>query len=290
MSNKTIGILGTLGLVALLALGYCGMSCTKIDAGRVGVSVKKCSGGGVDPTPIPTGYYMRSVFCEDVFEYPTSLQTIVLAETGSDKSHSSILVNSREGLPINVDVSLSFTLTPTKVPALYTKFRSEIETITSTFVRQTVRESLQIEFAKYTAEEIYAEKKEIVREAAQKFLTAKLSPDGFEISQFTLNDVRVPPQVRQAIDAKVAMTQEAQKAEAEVRKTEALAKQRIAQAQGEADALRLKADAEAYYNTTVAKSITDTYLNYKAQEKWDGKLPQFSGGGAVPFISIPAGK
>lgn len=287
LSIRSIIILSVIGLALLVGGGLALKSCTKISAGYVGVSVKKCDGGGVDPTPIPTGYYWRGLVCEDVIAYPTNLQTVVFADGDEDKTKNSVTVNSNEGLAITVDASLSFTLEPAKVPALYERYRADIERIASTFMRQTIREALQLEFSKYSAEQIYADKKEVVRAAVQKFIAERLSKDGFAIEQFTLNDVRVPPQVVQAIQAKVAMTQEAQKAEAEVRKTEALAKQRIAQAQGEADAKRLQADAEAYYNTTVAKSITSEYLAYKAQERWDGKLPQFTGGGAVPFIQIP---
>ena len=52
-----------------------------IHPGHVGVSVKKCGGGGVSSNPIPTGYYWRSLFCEDVVEYPTNVQTLVLAKS-----------------------------------------------------------------------------------------------------------------------------------------------------------------------------------------------------------------
>jgi len=87
------------------------------------------------------------------------------------------------------------------------------------------------------------------------------------------------------------MIQESQKAEAQVRKTEAEAKQRVAQAQGEAEAKKLSADAEAYFNKTVAASITPAYVQYKALERWNGVLPQMMGGnGAVPFVNVAAPK
>jgi regulator of protease activity HflC (stomatin/prohibitin superfamily) len=275
-----------IGVLLLGGIIFSVQSCTHINAGHVGVSVKKCGGGGVDDNPIPTGYHWRNPFCEDVIEYPTSLQTIILADGDSDKSNDGITVNSIEGLPITVDVSLSLTLEAAKVPAIYKKYRSGIERIISSFIRQTIREALQIQFAKWTAEEIYAQKKEIIRGEAQKFLTDRLTIEGFVLSQFTLNDVRVPKQVTDAINAKVAMTQEAQKAEAEVRKTEAIAKQTRAAATGNADALRLRADAEAYYNQTVAKSLTPEFVLYQAQQKWNGQLPQFNGGGVVPFVQL----
>ncbi len=289
MSKLQITVLVSVVIAILVGSGAALKSCTRIDAGHVGVAIKKCSGGGVDKTPIPTGYYWKSLFCEDVIEYPTSLQTIILADNDSDKDNNSITVNSIEGLPIAVDVSLSFTLQPNMVPAIYQKYRASINQITGVFIRQTMREGMQIEFAKYTAEQIYAEKKEIVRGEAQKFLTHRLGPEGFIVSQFTLNDVRVPQQVKDAINAKVAMTQDAQKAEAAVRKTRAEAEQRKAAAEGEAAALRTKADAEAYYNQTVAKSLSKEFVDFQAQQRWDGKLPQVTSGNSTPFISIPVG-
>ncbi len=53
------------------------------------------------------------------------------------------------GLPISVDVSLSFTLAKGKVPHIYRKFRRDLEHVQSTYMRQTVREALQQMFAKY---------------------------------------------------------------------------------------------------------------------------------------------
>jgi regulator of protease activity HflC (stomatin/prohibitin superfamily) len=284
---------GAAGLVVVVFLILMFSSLTTIHPGHVGVSVRKCSGGGVSPNPIPTGYYWRSLFCEEVVEYPTSVQTLVLTKSPHEgvSIDESITVTSSEGLPVNLDVSLSFTLDPAKVPAIYTKFRNDIGVIAHTFIRQTIREGLQSEFAQFTAEQLYSTKREESRVQVQAFLTKRLGSEGFTILQFTLNETRVPDAVVAAINAKVAMIQESQKAEAQVRKTEAEAKQRVAQATGEAAAKKLQADAEAYFNKTVAASITPAFVQYKALEKWNGSLPQMMGGnGAVPFINVAAPK
>lgn len=34
------------------------------------------------------------------------------------------------------------------------------------------------------------------------------------------------------------------------------------------------------------QSLSDLYIQNKAIEKWDGKLPQFSGTSALPFIQV----
>jgi len=284
---------GLAGLVVVIGGMLMVASLTTIHPGHVGVSVKKCGGGGVSSDPIPTGYYWRSLFCEDVVEYPTSVQTLVLSKSPHEGQSidESITVTSSEGLPVNLDVSLSFTLDPSKVPAIYTKYRNDITVIAHNFIRQTVREGLQSNFAQFTAEQLYSTKREESRVEVQGFITKRLGAEGFIIQQFTVNETRVPEAVVQAINAKVAMIQESQKAEAQVRKTEAEAKQRVAQAQGEADSKRLSADAEAYFNKTVAASITPEYVQYKALERWNGELPQMMGGsGAVPFVNLNAAK
>ncbi|HEX3479566.1 MAG TPA: prohibitin family protein [Kofleriaceae bacterium] len=290
MKNYRVIAAGIAGIVVLIGGILLVASLTTIHPGHVGVSVKKCSGGGVSSDPIPTGYYWRSLFCEEVVEYPTSVQTLVLSHSPHEgmSMDESITVTSSEGLPVNLDVSVSFTLEPAKVPAIYTKYRNDISVIAHNFVRQTIREGLQSIFAQFTAEQLYSTKREESRLEVQAFLSKHLGIEGFVIQQFTVNETRVPEAVVQAINAKVAMIQESQKAEAQVRKTEAEAKQRVAQAQGEAEAKKLSADAEAYFNRTVAASITPEYVQYRALEKWNGELPQMMGTGAVPFVNLGA--
>lgn len=299
LSGKTIAVLAFFLLAAVFGGGWGCMSCTTIEPGHVGVSIKKCGGEGVSDKPIPTGYYFKSVWCEDVKEYPTSLQTIVLTDSegeGHPELDQSITVTSKEGLPIKVDVSMSFTLEEAKVPGIYRKYRAEVLKIGQTFMRQTIREGLQLTFAKYSAEELYSDKKEIARAEVQDFLGKHLGPEGFVITQFTINEMRVPEAIKNAINNKVAMIQEAQRAEQEVKKKQAEANQAIAVAKGEGDAAKakaegdaagilLRAEAQAKANRILSESITPALIQYETAKKWDGQLPQVSGG-ATPFINL----
>lgn len=56
-----------------------------------------------------------------------------------------------------------------------------------------------------------------------------------------------------------------------------IAKKKVAVAEGDAQAKRIQADAEAYYNAQVASSLTPEMVQLKQVEKWDGKLPTYSG-------------
>ncbi len=61
-------------------------------------------------------------------------------------------------------------------------------------------------------------------------------------------------------------------------------------AKGEAEAMKIRADADSIYNQKVSASLTPTLIQQRYLEKWDGKLPQFSAGGNTPgiFLNVPA--
>ena len=274
--------IATLGL--LLAA-----SCTHVDAGHVGVEVNSCSGGGVEDAPVGVGYHATGP-CTTIVEFPVYQQTMLLTQSPHEgaATDDSINVTSSEGLPISVDVSLSFTVEESKAPAIYKKYRKELEQIESMYLRQSVREALQETFAKYTAQQLYSDKKEGARSEVQGLLTKKLSPDGFKVTQFTINETRVPKEVLAAITAKVAMTQQAQQAEQTVRRAEAEGAQKVATARAEATATQLRADAEAYANNKITSSLSPTLVQYRLAGKWDGHLPQVQGSGGNMLFTLPA--
>lgn len=73
---------------------------------------------------------------------------------------------------------------------------------------------------------------------------------------------------------------EADKKEREI-KASADAKEKEIQAKAEADAIKTVADAQAEANKKLAQSLTKDLVDYQKVEKWDGKLPQVSGGSAI---------
>lgn len=77
------------------------------------------------------------------------------------------------------------------------------------------------------------------------------------------------------------MVQEAQKSQNEVLKIRAEAEKKIAAADGEAQALKIKGDAEAEYNRKIAASLSPLIVQQMMLEKWDGKLPIY---GTVPTL------
>jgi len=92
-------------------------------------------------------------------------------------------------------------------------------------------------------------------------------------------------------------TQNSIQAENRVRQVRAEADQAIAEAhgaaeaarqraQGEADAVLIRARADAKANEIIRYSTTGTVLQYRALERWDGKLPLMNGGGSLPMLTF----
>lgn len=75
------------------------------------------------------------------------------------------------------------------------------------------------------------------------------------------------------------MIQNAQRALNEVKSIEAEAQKKVAAAQGEAEALKVKGDAEAEYNRKIAASLSTLIVQQNMIDKWDGKMPTIVGNG-----------
>ena len=55
--------------------------------------------------------------------------------------------------------------------------------------------------------------------------------------------------------------------------------------------MQIKADAEAYYNRTIAASLSPMIIQEDFIEKWDGKVPVIMGGsGQILDVSKVLGK
>lgn len=242
---------------------------------------------GVDPTPLTPGYGFRKLFTEDVKEYPVYQQTVVWTKAVTEGStiDESITANSKEGLAINLDTSLSYTLEQSKVPDLYVKFHTDIVSIQETYIRNAVRSAIQEVFGEYSNEEIYGPKKQEISDKIKGVLVKNLSSDGFTITQFTINEVRMPTAIIDAINSKMAASQRAGQAEQELRVIKVQAEQAVAKAKGEADARVAQATAEAEAIKISASAIQSQggadYVKLKWIEAWaagGAKVPQIVSG------------
>jgi regulator of protease activity HflC (stomatin/prohibitin superfamily) len=298
-------VLGVLGLI-VLSVASCATT-KRIEAGHVGIRVKLAgSSRGVQDMPVVTGWIFFNPISEQIIEFPTSVQNVVwTASKNEGRVHDeSITFSSNEGVNVNADIGLSFHIDPQLAPHLYLRFREQnLERLSDGYVRNAVREGFNDVASRMAVQEIYGAGKAKLVSQVSDSLRAKLGGDGFIIDQLTINGaLRLPENVAQAINRAMEATQNAISAENRVRQVKAEAEQNVAQALGEAEAARtrargeadaalIRARAEAKANQIIRLSATGPVLQYRALERWNGKLPVFNGGGAsMPMLTFDVGK
>jgi regulator of protease activity HflC (stomatin/prohibitin superfamily) len=134
---------------------------------------------------------------------------------------------------------------------------------------------------------------ESYRVEAMAQLTAALEEKGILVTDVIVRDVSLPQIIATAIEAKKQREQEVERERAELDRIALEAQQvtKRAEANYEAEkmnakAVRVKAEAEAFAIQQVTARLTPQYVDYIKANAWNGALPRFTGGGAVPFINL----
>ncbi len=303
-SPRIVRVLAIGTALVLFTVLFVATSVSRVDAGHVGIRVKLAgSSRGVDDIPIVTGWVFVNPFTEQLVMFPTSVQNVVWTKDPHEGNphDESMTFSSAEGVNINADVGLSFHIEPALAPHLYVRFRkSDMIELANGYVRNAVREAFNLAASQMTVQAIYGvDKSKLVAEVLKR-LQDQLAKDGFMIDQLTINGaLRLPENVANAINRAMEATQQAIQAENRVRQVKAEAEQAVTQAEGEASAARARArgqadsrlitaKAEAKANLILRYSTTSAVLQYRALERWNGKLPIMNGGGSLPLLTFDA--
>jgi regulator of protease activity HflC (stomatin/prohibitin superfamily) len=293
------------GILAVLLFAGCQMT-TRIDAGHVGIRVKLAgSDRGVQDMPVVQGWIVYNPISEQIVIFPTSVQNVVWSANPHEGRpvDESITFSSAEGVNVNADVGLSFHIEPSLAPKLYARFRqNDMMALADGYVRNAVREGFNDVASRMPVQEVYgAGKSKMLADVTQKCRDV-LGKDGFVIDQLTINGaLRLPQNVADAINRAMEATQNAIQSENRVRQVKAEAEQAITkatgaaeaarqQAQGDGDALLIRARSEAKANEIIRLSMSASVLQYRALEHWDGKLPTYNAGGQLPLLTMDATK
>ena len=280
-------MIGAMTVVAVLVL--LPSTFTYVNPGYAGIVIHR-AGGGVDPVPLGPGIHSRIPFATGIVEYPIYLKTLVLTKSNNEGSanNDEINVNSVEGQPLSLDVSLSFQIDPLQTPKLYTTFRTDMDQITHGFVKQTIRQALQEVVGTEPVADVIGPKKAEATNRVRTLIAQRLAPMGFDVKQFTINELRAPAAVMEAINQKNVMQQQSLTAQNELQKNTFNAQGDSIKAAGRAKAITAEAEAQAKANELLSRSITPTLVQYELAKKWNGAMPQVTGG-STPLLQLPTG-
>lgn len=279
-------ILLATAIVTLLA------GCSNVNVGEVGIKVHLLGGDkGVDTEQLGPGRYWIGVN-EQLYTFPTFMQnyTWTKSHTEGRAEDESITFQTKEGLSVNADIGITYTLQPDKIPLLFQKYRKGISEITDIYLRNLVRDAINAESSTKPIESVYGEGKAELIKAAEARVRHEIEPYGITLDHLSwVGNIRLPETVTNAIDAKISASQIAITRQNEIETAKAEAQKAIAIAEGEANARLLVAEAEAKAIHLKGEAVKNNpgVAELNAIEKWDGHLPtSMIPNSTVPMIGI----
>ena len=245
------------GAIALLVLVW--NSIESIGAGERGVVFSQF--GGVKPVTLDEGLRFKIPFIESIIPMDVKIQ----------KAETTSIASSQDLQTINAVIAVNYHIVPEAANQVYQNvgvlYRQRI-------IEPAVQESMKAVAAQFTAEELITRRAEVSNQM-QDFLSLRLRDRNIAVDEFSIVDFGFSDQFNLAIEAKQTAEQNALKAERDLQRVKIEAEQLVTQATAEAESQRLQRE-----------TISSNILQLRAIEKWDGKLPQVTGGGATPFINL----
>src|SRR5713226_8639003 len=182
------GAIGIGVILVLLVLGVLLLRVTRIGAGHVGVEINLAGKQrGASEIPVRTDWVVHSPLSSQIIEFPAYVQTVKWTKDVNEGHpvNEEMGFNSKEGMEIFVDVSLSYAIDPLHVPDFYVKYRvSDLDVFTHGILRDIVRNSLNEVASTYNVEDIYGDRKAEFLRKVQSMIDQKVAPVGVGVQQF----------------------------------------------------------------------------------------------------------
>ena len=262
---RTILILVVLLILFIVSWG----SFAIVPAGHRGVVLWW---GSVEKRIMGEGLNFKVPIAENVIKVDVKVQPHPFKE---------IDASSREYQNVKMTGMMNFHIDPAYVNDLYQKVGLDfadkvIDPAFNDFVKEVV--------PTYPIGEILPKREEI-RQRAMKKLGDNLSRYHIIVDDIYFANIRFSPEYEGAIEAKQVAQQQVETQKQVLAQRQIEAQQKVATAKGEAESILVVAQGQAKANDALSRSISPILVQYKGIEKWNGILPQVSGG-AVPFINL----
>ena len=224
------------------------------------------------------GAVQESVLGEGLHFRVPMMQKVAIMDVKVQKSLTNAAASSSDLQEVSSEVALNYHIVQDKANIVYQSIGIQFK---ERIIDPAVQEVVKAVTAKYTAEELIT-KRPAVSEAmranlAERLLVHNIAVDAFSIVGFSFSKIFM-----EAIESKQTAEQLALKAKRDLDRIKIEAEQTITAARAEAESLRLQ---RANISPDLIE-LRKIEANLRAIDKWNGILPQVTGGGAIPFIGV----
>ena len=204
------------------------------------------------------------------------IQSVLMAEVRTLQANATASASTIDTQNVSTGVSLNYHLDPSKVGLIYSQTGLDVE---KKIIVPRIQEVVKAVIARYSAEQLLS-KRDIVKTEINVQLTKMLSTyniilEDVQITQFNFSEIYYDSIEKKQIAEQAALT-----AVNNTKRVTEEAKQAVEKAKGEAESIRIQTEA-------IKQNGGQEFIQLKAIEAWDGKLPTTMTSGAItPFINV----
>ena len=236
---------GALGVIAIWIF----QSVTVVPAGMRGVQV---TFGEVNMTPLESGMHFVNPL-SNVKNLNIQLQRATMEGASA---------GTKDMQQVHTDIVINYRLNADKVALIYKDYGVDLA---NKVLAPSLNEAFKSVTGHYTSEELIT-KRDLVSAGVLEQVRGKLAQFDLSVDSISLVNFGFSADYQRAIEQKVIATQMKQKAEQDLERIKVEAASRIAQAEGEAKAISIQAQA-------IQSNGGQNYVQLQWIEKWNGQLP-----------------
>ena len=224
-------------------------------------------------------------------------QNVVKMDNREQRDAFQLEAFSKDIQQVDLQGSINYNIDKTTAMRLYRDVGTDYVPI---LINPRIQEDVKIIIAKYTAENLIANRQVMANEI-EILLRDELVSKGINVISLAIENIDFTDAFEAAVEAKQVATQERQRAQTQqeqqtMEAQQAAERQKIAaeaaaevqkiNADAAAYAVKVQAEAQAAANHELATSLSDELIRYNTVNQWDGKLPTISTDNAMPVINL----
>lgn len=240
-------------------------SFSKVETGHTGIMV---SFGKTDTKTYSEGIVLKPLW-KNMIQVDNRIQ-----KNGHDDQPLSLTAFTKDTQQVSIKYTVNYRINKENASKLYKEIGLDYF---KTVLTPIIQESVKIECAKYTANELLENRDKMAIDI-EKDIREKFNNNYIDLTATAIEDLSFSDEYEKAVEQKQVALQDKLKAEQEAEK-----KKVVADADAYVKVAEAKAEAEA--NELRQKTLTDLLVKDKMIDKWDGKLPQYQGG-TTPIIDL----
>lgn len=228
------------------------------------------------------------------------IQKVVLVDIKTQKYEAKASAASKDLQVVSTDIAVNYHLTGESVTSLYKEIGLDYG---DKIIQPAVQEVVKASTAEFSAEELIT-KRDLVKQKIDIALSERLKGRGITMETTSITNFDFSAEFNKAIEGKVTQEQLALQSKNKLAQIEYEAQQvraaaigqrdaAIAQAEGQANATLLIAQAEAERLRLQKEQISELLVQKQMLDRWNGILPQYmiiTEGSQGLFLQLPKGE